>query len=506
MSWCVDRALPLFLLFGLGLRLSVKAELPSRYGYCSGHLCYFQDSLDYEGARKACEEMLGQLFVRKDLELLKDVLVSFGSSVWLGNRTKENRVQICSTASLDRTGSPKVHWQSCSDKLGGFVCQYESGQVCSRSVEAGAPVEYTAAGFRMDVSGSFPPGTIALKQQPGEGHPISKHVCLNSWIKAPWTCEVLSGGCEVGCSKDAKACACPAGRKLHPNGFSCVAEPSSFVSSCSPGEDPCAAGGGKCVPSPDGYECLCQDGFEWEDGACVNVSICMRCEHMTCDKHDGVYRCACKTGFVVSPGDPTKCVRVQNCTQRDCPAVCDPNLITQCKCPDGFVLSYENNVPICTDIDECATNSCDHHCHNNYGSFTCSCREGFQKKDEQNCVRLNNGEEEESPSSSSDVGEDEEASGSEYPTQSSVTAAGLQPAGLPQYIKTGSILGITVFLVLCVVLLGLIARHSIKRCGRFEISTFKHPDLDIYYLQQVSTETYKRLSIDRQLKNDPQRL
>ena len=43
--------------------------------------------------------------------------------------------------------------------------------------------------------------------------------------------------------------------------------------------------------------------------------------------------------------------------------------------------------PFLTDIDECAegTDACEHHCHNNAGSYTCSCNSGFQLSDGFHC-------------------------------------------------------------------------------------------------------------------------
>lgn len=514
MSRCVGCAL--LLLCGLGLGLGVGVALPSRIGYCAGDLCYFQDSLDFKGARDVCENMLGQLFVFnsvEDLKMLENVLRSVKGEAWVrsGDKAAGERARICPAVSLRTERDPEVQWRNCHDKLRGFVCQYSAEGVCDGFTPAGgAPVLYsTTTGFRLDGSDSFPPGTVAETQQFEDKYPVSKNLCFyKNWLKAPWNCEVLTGGCAHKCSVDTGACWCPDKQVLHPNGFSCVREPSPEPE-CSPGfrlgpdgkhcveanecaeHKRCEAGGGECVLTNGIFECLCEYGFVWEDGACVNVTICSLCEHMNCSKYDGVYRCVCREDFMVSPEDPTKCT--WNCTTRDCPAICDRNQGQQCYCPDGYVADLRNDTVVCTDINECDGHICDHHCENLFGSYKCQCMDGFELRDKYRCVPLK-------------YEDKEEGSGSESPTQSTATAAGLHPGALPQYIKTGSILGITVFMLLCVVLLALFTRNAVKRCGRFELSTFKHPDLDIYYLQQVSTETYKRLSFDRQLKNDPQRL
>ncbi|XP_029966917.1 thrombomodulin-like [Salarias fasciatus] len=504
MSGSVGRAL--LLLCGLGLGLGLGVELPSRLGQCAGELCAFQESVELEEAQELCGEMLGQLSpLDSDLAVLRRVLRNFSGPAWLDSK---DRAGNC----LYVTPEPRKYWRTCGGKLSGFVCQYRAEDVC-RGVTAagGAPVGYsTTTGFSLDGSDTFPPGAIAVAQRPGDEYPDSKSLCFSGrWLKTPWNCEVLTGGCAHNCS--AGACRCPEGHDLHENGVSCVPRPTP-APECGPGFRPgpdgktcveangceagneCEAGGGECVSNHGSPACLCAHGFDWEDGACVDISICFLCEQGKCYKQDGVYRCACLEGFTVSPQNPTKCVR--KCTVRDCPATCDKNEKHQCYCPDGYVADEVNGTVFCTDIDECENRMCEHHCDNSFGGYRCGCAPGFELQDGYRCVRLVYHEEEE---------EGAEGSGAEPPTQSTATAAGLQPAALPQYIKTGSILGITVFLLLCVVLLALLTRNAVKRCGRFELSTFKHPDLDIYYLQQVSTETYKRLSLDRQQKNDPQR-
>uniref|UniRef100_A0A8C4GWT7 Thrombomodulin n=1 Tax=Dicentrarchus labrax TaxID=13489 RepID=A0A8C4GWT7_DICLA len=235
--------------------------------------------------------------------------------------------------------------------------------------------------------------------------------------------------------------------------------------------------------------------FVEEDGVCVNVSICANCEHMLCDKVSGVYGCVCRKGYKVSARDPTKCER--NCTERDCPAKCIPNPdivqkdLLQCFCPDGYILDVTNTTTICTDIDECETEKpCDHKCENLNGGFTCLCNKGFKLHKGYKCVSIDE-----------EVEEEEEGSGSTPPYP---TLAGAHPAAVPSYVKTGSVLGITVFLVLLMALLFFLVHNAIKRCGKFQLHSFKHPNIDIFYLQQVTTETYKRLSFDKPFKNDPQ--
>lgn len=503
------------LLLLCGIELGVA--LPAGRGRCAGDLCLFRDSVDFHGAQKACALSAGELFkVHEDTDTatLARVLVGLEDGAWIrsADESEENGEPVCPGAFVNAEQVVEVKWGPCHENLDGFVCHYGTDGMCDGlESTGGVPVTYaTSSGFALDASDKFPPGTIAVAQRSDSDFPDSKRLCFSrDWLGAPWNCEVLRGGCEHNCSG---SCVCPVDSSVHWNGFSCITEPRVEPQcppggcQCAPGYTPdqkscvdvdecedaglCAGVGSECVNTPGSYQCACSDGFDWEDGGCVNVTICSLCEHMDCQKHDGVYRCACRKDFVVSPADPTKCLR--KCTERDCVATCDPNDASQCFCLDGYVLDFSNDTYLCTDINECEVQMCDHRCENAYGSYTCLCDDGYDLKENFKCVKRKDDE--------------DEGSGSEPPTQTAVTAPGLQPASLPDYVKTGSILGITVFMLLCLVLLALLARYAAKRCGRFELSTFKHPDVDIYYLQQVSTETYKRLSLDRQLKNDSHRL
>ncbi|XP_042359602.1 thrombomodulin-like [Plectropomus leopardus] len=465
-------------LFLCGLEETVRAHR----GYCAGNECFalFQDPEDYAGAQKSCKDSGGQLSPYMHEYFRKTIKSPVSGSFWFKGKADECN-QSCCSVSVSAEQDLSTKEKPCSNTLDGFVCQYTLEEPCgSLQAGEGAQVRYSQPlDFDLDDSETFPRGTIAVAEKLGGKYPDSKHVCFSSrWIRAPWNCEVLKGGCEQECtstSSKTHTCTCPAGKTLHANKFTCTDGPCAL--------NPCKDEGEKCEVSEGGFNCTCKDGFVREDGVCVNVTICLKCEHMMCDKVNGVYECGCRKGFRVSAHDPTKCEVI--CTGRDCPCIRSED---KCFCPEGYVKDTPdttNSQPFCTDIDECESDRCDQKCENSYGSYRCSCDENFKlDHDEHTCVRIE---------------DNEEGSGftPSYPAPPSP-----HPAVVPSYIKTGSVLGITVFMALCAGLLFFLIRNAIKRCGKFELSSIKHAD--IFYLQQVTTETYKRLSFDKPFKNDSQ--
>ncbi|XP_077408033.1 thrombomodulin-like [Vanacampus margaritifer] len=504
------------------LLCGLQETVLSLRGYCAGNVCYalFVESNDYQGAQKSCRDFTGDLLVFK-VEEGRRLLAGLSGSFWFGSETVADP-QDCISGTHLRGGNLTLHVTPCGDELDGYVCQYPVVDPCRTiSVAADALVRYSAPmGFEVNATSlHFPSGTLALAWNTDTLHPDTKHLCFESnWLQAPWNCEVMDGGCAHKCDSTSGSCVCPPEREyLHANLFSCSDDPCARCAhlcdnatqtcechvgyklaqdgkSCADVDecqhmDACTGVGEECVNTRGEYECRCKDGFVEETGECVDVSVCDKCEHMKCVKSDGVYACACRDGFRVSPRDPTKCEMY--CDQQDCPANCitNPDVkekdMHQCFCPDGYIQDIRNNTAYCTDINECEIlTQCDHTCENQFGSFACSCDEGYKLFDEYMCVHPE--EDEWTPV---------------FPT-----AAQPRPAAVPSYVKAGSVLGITVFLLLCLVLLYLLVRNLTKRCGSLDLASIKGPDMDIFYLQQVTTETYKRLSFDRQSICDSQRL
>ncbi|XP_073349644.1 thrombomodulin-like [Pagrus major] len=533
----VRNALLICVVFLCGLEETVL----SQYGHCVGNQCFalFQKPQDFPGAQESCKTSLGQLFTYSETDLVNMLAAlprGLSGRFWLelhgaGRTTEEASAGLQNCSSVSVTAEQKLEVLSglCSEHLNGYLCQYTLEAPCSPVQAAGgAQVKYQGyGGFEVLDSETFPQATVAVVEKVGGEYPDSRHLCFSGvWMAAPWACEVLDGGCEHSCnSTEANkrhTCVCPAGQSLHPNKITCGAGPcarcaqecqregDAYVCKCSKGyrlaqdgkscvdvneceeDDPCTGEGEQCKNTQGSFQCWCREGFEPEDGVCVDVSICLKCEHMNCNKSNGVYECVCNAGFRVSAKDPTKCK--MHCTERDCLARCDKNTengdadMRQCDCPDGYILHMVNDTAMCSDIDECENEQCDHKCENFLGGHRCLCNEGYTLYKGFRC------EPTEEPV------DDYDGSGSAVVNP---TEASTDPASVPSYIKAGSALGIFMFGLLCGGLI-LLVLNMFRRCGRFELSPLKHQNIDIFHLQQVSTETYKRLSFDKSLKNDSQ--
>lgn len=143
-----------------------------------------------------------------------------------------------------------------------------------------------------------------------------------------------------------------------------------------------------CLEKTDGFLCrtkhkdACQ-AQELSDAVVFpSMDGCLSglCEH-TCTDVKGGYKCSCFKGYISDSKDPRQCK--MHCAQQKCPAICDGHTDSACSCPVGFIATDK----ICEDIDECSMEQCDQECKNTFGSFVCSCKEGFVLKDEVKCIK-----------------------------------------------------------------------------------------------------------------------
>ncbi|XP_076026988.1 toll-like receptor 5 [Genypterus blacodes] len=528
--------------FTCALFLSGLSRVLCQREHCAGTRCFafIPDSVDFSGAEKFCKDRGGKLMTQQlpeeEPEMVTRLLNGLTGRFWLGQRLPDGRcpellshlssaIANCSVkcAELNLT----LRQESCLARSEGFLCQYEIEEPCSRIQvgSGGAQVTYTTPmGTHGESLVSLPPGTIATKKDQRAEYPDSRLICFRGWSKAPWQCGLSDGGCEHSCEvQDQPVCLCPEGQSLHPNNITCTKDPcakcehgcnrdvrvqgSPDMCVCRKGyrlaqdqercldvdecveQEPCTVKNEVCKNTPGEFECHCAIGFLEEDGECVDVSICSDCEHMLCEKSDGVYGCLCRKGFKVSEKDQTKCEL--NCTEQDCLVSCIPGK-SFCTCPPGYIMDMRNNTNICTDIDECDEDqTCEHQCVNSFGSYKCLCDKGFKLRKEHECEAVD----EENGSGSTPP------SPSPSPSRTSPPAAKVQLDAVPSYVKAGSMLGITVFLTLCLVLMVLLVRYALRRCRSFELTNLKR-EMDIFYLQQVTTENYKRFSFDKQSKSD----
>lgn len=105
------------------------------------------------------------------------------------------------------------------------------------------------------------------------------------------------------------------------------------------------------------------------------------CEHK-CDITPNGYRCSCDIGFVINRKNQTLCDF--NCSA-SCSALCDINFEHDCLCMQGYTLDETDHY--CEDINECENDYCDHYCFNTFGSYECSCRDGFRLVGKSKCVK-----------------------------------------------------------------------------------------------------------------------
>ncbi|XP_069810856.1 thrombomodulin [Dendropsophus ebraccatus] len=346
---------------------------------------------------------------------------------WRTIEQKCDATPLCVTVRKDGTWEETL----CENKADGYVCEISYSLPCSPLL---LPPSYSVTYYHLALgignigNPVFPPGTIAeIATFPN----ITKLTCEDkrdgtvAWsMETPgaWSCLVENGGCEHDCIvvSEMAECKCPSGSELKadlrgctkpcdPNPCSqhCIPspDPPGFFCMCSEGYilaadsktcediDDCAANPNicehHCTNTIGGFICGCQPGFEMVEGTCepgdtcspecLDIDECVNpttlCEH-GCDNFPGGYSCVCDEGFVIDDKNPNKCKRF--CNTSSCKADCDDNNYDRCQCPDGYIVDQsDDGENICTDVDECESDRCDWDCTNTYGSFLCTCPQGY---------------------------------------------------------------------------------------------------------------------------------
>ena len=144
-----------------------------------------------------------------------------------------------------------------------------------------------------------------------------------------------------------------------------------------------------CQNEAGGYACVCEEGFESDGSACVDVDECGRGEancgggnSSVCVNLSGSFECRCKPGFNGSPGSILGCIDINECLIPE--FYCGPNADCEntpggfrCHCLPGFARNAQGSG--CIDIDECARAPCHPAavCVNRDGGFDCRCLNGY---------------------------------------------------------------------------------------------------------------------------------
>ncbi|XP_059897491.1 thrombomodulin-like isoform X2 [Gadus macrocephalus] len=342
--FCVARLLVLLSL--LAARLAHGGRPPLAYlEDCDDNTCFllFPGAHDFAGARDACRAeggILATLPSAAEARRVQELLLraSIGR-FWIGLTLAEGRCPTNDSAnygyewvtgaaagiSSNWTGVPDRcdrkcvsvstdgAWQqeSCEGTLDGFLCSAPFGwcRVTDRSAEPG---EHAALNGSTNARRT-PGGTLwTTRGEKGSRYIDFKWLCGHGkWWRAPWFCEVETGGCSHTCVNS--MCTCPDGLKLHSNNVTCV-----------------------------------------DERECSDTADCTG-EHVQCRERldGGGSECSCRPGFVVSRENATRCD--PHCDRSDCPAQCvvDAKGRSQCRCPSGYVVNDEQSTaPLCVRIDD----------------------------------------------------------------------------------------------------------------------------------------------------------
>ncbi|XP_060606130.1 matrilin-2-like [Ruditapes philippinarum] len=217
--------------------------------------------------------------------------------------------------------------------------------------------------------------------------------CIAPKVKDP--CEIKNGGCEHKCVSHGKGkyrCECPPGFVLGQSRRKC-----EDYDECSDNNGGCTE---VCINTVGSFQCQCKKrGYRISNdtNTCEDMDECEidngKCEDV-CVNTLGSYKCMCSGESAILHEDGRSCITCDRYSYYDENNKCSPcpnntvvndtvaiaSNIDDCVCALGF---HTERAPDgnCTDINECVTGPCSHHCENIEGSYICSCRHGYHLQD-----------------------------------------------------------------------------------------------------------------------------
>ncbi|XP_066553217.1 latent-transforming growth factor beta-binding protein 1 isoform X2 [Amia ocellicauda] len=169
----------------------------------------------------------------------------------------------------------------------------------------------------------------------------------------------------------------------------------SEVDECAVSPEIC--GPGYCINLPEGYTCICDEGFHMdsEGTTCEDVNECEQnpriCSNGHCENTEGSFRCVCRPGFTPDE-EGTNCIDLDECSGRNIcgDGFCENTMgsYTCRHCEPGYRMTRRGS---CEDINECYDRQIcpSGRCLNTLGSYECTpCPNGYEGRGGQ-CVDVN---------------------------------------------------------------------------------------------------------------------
>ena len=256
----------------------------------------------------------------------------------------------------DCASSPCIHG-GCQDKINSYVCFCEegySGTICDHNIDDCKYNPCKHGGECIDGLQSF-------------------------------TCKCLEGFSGHDCSTKVNYCLgdpCVHGTCLDQSqGFTCDCEVGFVGQTCEQNinecqDDPCH-NGGTCSDGINSFTCVCQKGYSGE--ICnTNVDDCQPapCKHGTCADGIDSFTCSCDSGYMGDTCDiPTNPCLLEPCDPQYALCIHLGPGTYMCECDSGY--ETNNNGKVCTNKDDCESDSCNGHgiCKDLINAFECQCQD-----------------------------------------------------------------------------------------------------------------------------------